>query len=276
LAARVATEDELLRLANSWGAVQAYYAAYGAAQALIVAEGRRRPVSHPATQKEFVELWVRRPANLPPWSLAAGAPENPQADADGVINGPGRKVDVRVHPWTGCSSVSCWDIAANALRSTREDATDDQLRRERERKLKERKKEWHTQEDIRLKAGGKPRREPVWPTRTTLTSAETSTVRTRIRPYTVLDYLFRLRIKANYEDARMFTDGPENPDDSSRVARDLVALTAATMLVHEIRVAKLIGPAVLITEGEEWLAKNNPPGLKAGLATRVELLRQVL
>lgn len=74
----------------------------------------------------------------------------------------------------------------------------------------------------------------------------------------------------------MFTDGPENPDDSSRVARDLLALTAATMAAHEMRIARLIGIATLLSEAEAWLDRNNPPGLRAGCAARLDALRDVL
>lgn len=276
VARRLATEDELLRLANSWGAVQAYYAAYGATQALIVAEGRSRPVSHPATQRQFVDMWVHRAeVALPPWSLSIAAPNAPHADLDGVVNGPGRKIDSAVHAWSACTTGSCWDIASMALRSTRQDAVKEQLQKGRTDKLRQRQNEWRRSEATRTSAGKKPRQEPAWPASVRLTVDEASRIRNRVRPYTVLDYLFRLRIKANYEDARMFTEGPENPGDSSQVARDLMSLTAATMLVHEIRVARLIGPTTLLVGAEDWLRRNNPPGLKAGLAARIDLLRSV-
>jgi hypothetical protein len=93
-----------------------------------------------------------------------------------------------------------------------------------------------------------------------------------VRPYTLLDYLFRLRIKANYEDARMFTEGPEQEHDSAAVAGDLVALTSATLLAHELRVSKLIGPEVLIAAADAWLERNTPPGQPMGLATRRRFL----
>jgi hypothetical protein len=273
---RFATEEELLRLANSWGAVQAYYAAYGATQALIVAEGRPRPASHPATQKQYVDMWVRRTASLPPWSFAAGPSDDLHADADGYINGPGRRIDPTAHSWSTCSVATCWDIAALALRSTRQRVVAERLHQKRKDKLRQRQKEWRTEEVDRIKSGKRPRREPAWPGQAKLTDADIADVRRQLRPYTLLDYLFRLRIKANYEDARMFTDGPEAADDSSRVAHDLSALTAATMLVHEVRIAKLMGPAPFLTEAEDWILHNNPPGPPAALTARLAFLRAVL
>ncbi len=273
---RFATEEELLRLANSWGAIQAYYAAYGAAQALIVAEGRSRPASHPTTQKQYVDMWVHRTASLPPWSFAAASPSDPHADPDGYINGPNRPIDPTAHSWSTCSIVSCWDIAAIALRSTRQGVTDEHLARRRNEKIRQRQREWRAEEAARITSGKQPRCEPGWPAHAKLTPTETADVRSHVRPHTIFDYLFRLRIKANYEDARMFTHGPEGPEDSSRVANDLLDLSAATMLVHEVRIAKLIGPNLLLREAQDWLLHNNPPGPAAGLAARFEVLRAAL
>ncbi len=47
----LAEDSEIIRLANSWGAVQTYYVLYGAAQALVVAEGGTRPQSHEPTKR---------------------------------------------------------------------------------------------------------------------------------------------------------------------------------------------------------------------------------
>lgn len=114
LGAAVAGEDELLRLTNSWAVVQAYYAAYGATQALLVAEGKPRPQTHPKTQAQAVDLWVTRATELAPWSLAMATPGRRPAGDDGAINGPGRSLR-DVHPWSGCDPQSCWDIAGKAL-----------------------------------------------------------------------------------------------------------------------------------------------------------------
>jgi hypothetical protein len=273
---RFATEEELLRLANSWGAVQTYYAAYGATQALIVAEGRSRPPSHPSTQKQFVDMWVHRGAALAPWSFAFGPTSGAQADAQGYTNGPGRPLDHSIHAWSACTETACWDLAAVALRSTRQHAIDENLRQKRKDKLKLRQREWRQEEEFRRRTGKRPRQEPLWPGQATLTAGETAQVRDRVRPYTVLDYLYRLRIKANYEDPRMFTDGPEHSGDSSAVAGDLVGLTAATMVVHEVRIANLIGAKRLLREAEGWLGRNSPPGDPMGLAARLSILQATL
>jgi hypothetical protein len=153
---RIASEDELLRLINSWGVVQAYYAASSATQALIVAEGRSRPTSHQQTQRQALDLWVTRSGNVKPWSFAMGSPAAPSTERDGSINGPGRTV-VDVHPWSACTVDSCWDLAAVALRSTRKDALEHSLRKRRKTKRVEQRKAWATEEADRVSRGLKPR-----------------------------------------------------------------------------------------------------------------------
>lgn len=273
---RYATEEELMGLANSWGVVQAYYAAYGAVQALIVAEGRNRPASHPATQKQVATLWCHRGAALPLWSFSVGSPSDSQANADGCVNGPDRLLDPSVHAWSASTPTTCWDLVAMALRSTRQHAVDEQLKRRRREKVAQRRKEWNSKQQERTAGGKAPLLEPVWPQKATLTATEKKEISEAVRPHTMLDYLYRLRIKANYEDARMFTDGPEQPGESAAVARDLVALTSATLLVHEVRTAKLIGKAAMMKEVERWLGHNSPPGPDVGLAVRLDVLKGVL
>lgn len=272
----VHNEDELLRLANSWGAVQAYYAAYGAVQALIVAEGHARPVSHPATQTQAGDLWVHRGAVLVPWSFAVGSEHDPGADVHGCTNGPGRPIDANLHPWSACTTATCWDLAAIALRSTRQDAIELRLKQRRKDKLARRKKEWQGAQETRI-AAGKPRAaEPEWPRQARLTATEADEVAHAVRAHTLLDYQYRLRIKANYEDAGMFTDGPEQAAEFAAVARDLAAITAATLIVHEVRIGRLVGKEALLTEARVWIERNSPPAPAMGLAARIEILESVL
>ncbi|MBT1104342.1 MULTISPECIES: hypothetical protein [Streptomyces] len=83
----LAGDSEIIRLANSWGAVQSYYVLYGTAQALIVAEGGERPQMHEPTKRRYVDLWTTRSLQIAPWALAAAAPGTRLADADGILGG---------------------------------------------------------------------------------------------------------------------------------------------------------------------------------------------
>jgi len=94
----------------------------------------------------------------------------------------------------------------------------------------------------------------------------------KLREYSMLDYLYRLRIKANYEDAGMFTDGPDDDEVSKSVHADLVNIAAAAMLVHELHIRQLVGATVMKRWLEEWV-KANPIGLRPmGLAARANLI----
>lgn len=266
-------EDELVRLSNSWGSVQTYYVGYAATQALIVAEGRARPTTHPKTQDQVGTLWVTRQSSVAPFSFAAkaGSRISPTAYA----NGPGRPIDMAVHPWKACDADNCWDIAATALRTTREDAVKKRYLDLRTKKARDVKKAWEDDEQTRLGQGKKARKRPTFPTASNLTVSEKDSAETKVRPYTMLDYLFRLRIKANYEEARMFTEGPDSDSISSLVALDMVRIASATMIAHEVRIGRLLGKKAIIDIASQWVKTNSPPP-RMGIGRRLPILNGVL
>ncbi|MFC8176678.1 hypothetical protein [Streptomyces sp. NPDC057325] len=239
----LAGDSEIIRLANSWGAVQAYYVLYGCAQALMVAEGGARPQAHEPTKRRYVDLWTSRTMQLAPWTLAAAAPGTRLADADGFLSGPGRPLDLELHPWVSWQSEQAWDIAAKALRSTRQILVDDRLSHKRRELLSAKKKAWRADREVRLVSGRPPVPEPK---SARLSAAQKEEVTSATRPVTMADYLYRLRIKANYEDVTMFSNGPTADHEASAVGSDLIALVCATLLVHELRIAALVGRKELI------------------------------
>ena len=93
----------------------------------------------------------------------------------------------------------------------------------------------------------------------------------KLRAYTVLDYLFRLRLTVNYDDATMFVEGPEDEDSSLRVHFDLVRLVSSTLLVHELRIGAAVGKSQILSWADEWLGKNSAGG-SIGLGLRRDLL----
>lgn len=256
-------EDEVSRLANSWSAVQCYYAAYGAAQALVVATGDPRPTSHGLTQRRFADLW-RGDNTGGPWAFMWGD--------GGYEGGPSRPIEASVHAWANCDADTAWDIAAQALRSTRNKTITEAERLARREKLQQRKEAWQAEEAQRTSQGKKPRRAPTWPVSTPLSASEKVSVASKTPPATLLDYLFRLRIKANYEDAKMFTDGPSQAHESWAVARDFRNITTANMLVHELRVRALLGGTTVVDAADEWAQRNYPRSLTKGLPERLALL----
>jgi hypothetical protein len=264
LTAKYAQEDELVSLSNNWSAVQAYYAIYHATQALLVAQGSARPDSHAKTQSMFADLWTVRPASVAPWSLGVAAA--------GERNGPsGRSIDFKIHSWVACSTVSCWDIAAKAIATTRSEALKSALQRGREERRRAARREWQLEEQLRAQHPKRARKEPKFGL-PRLTEADAAKINERLRPYSMFDYLYRLRIKTNYEDASMFIEGPEHPAQSRQVRRDLLYLTSATLLLNELHISILVGEARLTGWMDGWLKENQPGGLELGLALRRPLL----
>jgi hypothetical protein len=253
----------LTRLALAWGAVQMYYACYGASQACLVAEGKPRSEDHNTTQRQVVGLWVDRAFSLAPWSLAAVEPGTRNACASGFLNGPGRPLDMSLHGWASLGPGQEWDRAGKALRTTRDDRVAEAIRRARENKRKERTKAWKVEEEARRASGKLPRETPEMPL-SRLTAAEKAAAREKVRPFTMLDYLFRLRIKANYIDDDLFSQGPEDDSDAVSFAAAMQDIVATTLLVHELRIGCDRASALVATVRAEAaaVAKVKPAPLR--------------
>lgn len=272
--AELSPHADLTRLALAWGAVQTYYACYGASQACLVAEGKPRSQDHNSTQGQVVSLWVDRAFSLAPWSLAAVEPGTRNACASGFLNGPGRPLDMSLHGWAYLEPGQEWDRAGKALRTTRDARVADAIQRARENKQKERTKAWKAEEAARLASGKRPRKTPAkrlpW-----CTQAEKVAVSEKVRPFTMLDYLFRLRIKANYIDDDLFSRGPEDDSDAVSFAGAMQDIVATTLLVHELRIGKLLGPTWVLDEAKAWLAANSATSAPHGLSVRRAILASV-
>ena len=53
-------------------------------------------------------------------------------------------------------------------------------------------------------------------------------------------------------------------------------LAAATGLVHEVRVAQLVGPERFIRHAQDWVERHAPSETVHGLPVRLPVLRKVL
>lgn len=260
---RFMESEEMIRLSNNWSVVQAYYVLYHATQAIVVAKGFPRPESHPKTQKQFHNLFANRGSGLEPWTMAFGY--------DGPQNVPPNvQLDHRIHSWSICNADSCWSLAFKSLRTAREDATPEQEQKAREEKRGRQRRSWQEEERGRRSAGRKPRKEPeVRLPR--LTSSEKMDVSRSHRPFTLIDFLYRLRVRTNYEDSAMFTDGPEQIGQSEVVRDDLLGLVATSLLVAELYVRQLVGDTEFDGWVKEWVEGNarfTPP---IGVAERMAL-----
>lgn len=260
-------DDELFRIANNWAVVQCYYVAYHAVQALGGAKGQARVESHSKTQNQFRSFWVDRTLSLSPWTLGVGAQGL-------VVNEPsdGVQIDPDVHSWVACTASNQRSLVAKAYRTTRDDEVKGAVARAREAKRKENRKAWNDEEEERI-AGGRKARKPKEFALPRLSAAEKVTLDKRVKPSGYIQYLYRLRIKANYVDSTMFTDGPEDDWSARFVHSDLCRLAASTMLVHELHVAQLVGKRAFRQWADSWLKNKGVVGGKpVGLAARRQLL----
>jgi hypothetical protein len=257
-----AREDDIVRLTNIWAVVQAYYVHYHSIHALLAARGRTPPASHAATQSTFVEAWAGRPRILPPCSFAFGR--------DGAINVPeGIAIDTHIHPWSRADESSCFSLAALALRTTREEDVQTRKRAKREEKRRERRRTWEREEQERIDRGRRARVQPAFPL-PILTRDEHQRIERSLRPYTLMDYLYRLRVKSNYLDSTMFTDGPVEEEESFGLLQDLKDLAGNVLFIHELHIREAIGRASFLELVRNWVSGREGPRL--GVMRRVELL----
>jgi hypothetical protein len=237
-------DDELFGLANNWEVVQAYYAVYHAAQALTVARGQPRPDSHPKTLHAFSDYWVKPSIDLPPWTL--GFQSGQPLGFPSVASPPG------VTHWTPCTDKTCWAIAAISLRTTREDGLQERIHDERTSLRTNRRKQWEQQRLARgLSINKPPRRLAALPLVTPQRKLELDN---GMHATTIMDYLARIRLRSNYEDPTMFTDGPDKPYQSRLVHRHLSDIATTTIFVHELLIRNLIGVTSFLQIVNEWLS----------------------
>lgn len=271
------TQDpEVLRLANSWGAVQTYYVAHAATQALTLAMRQQRSNSHETVRKQFGAHWVCRSFNLHPWSIAVGHASVRGADAAGVLGAPpGSVVPGRTHPWLGSwTPAEALDAFATALRSTRQERLDDALTKRRKDKAATSRNAWEADEVRRIAAGKSPRT-VTHASRKNLTRAESEAVDAATRPVYLIDYLYRLRVKANYEDAQMYSEGPDDDAAARDFMRSLVSISAANLLVHEVALSKTLARGVLAAEMRSWISRNADSGPETSIMSRERILNEL-
>ena len=268
LGASIIEDDELVRISKTWSAVQCYYVEYHAVQALALAKGFPRPDSHPKTQKEFAAFWCHLSHELVPWALSF--------HADGNHNVPSSvTIDQDIHSWSFCTAETSWSLACKALRTTRDDLLSEALHKRRENKRASSRRSWRDEELIRRGRGRRPREEPRFPL-PNLTQVEKQEVNRRTRPTTIIDYFYRVRIKTNYEDSAMFTDGPEDERASEEIRNHLCLLSGTTLFVHEVRIAALVGKDQFLEWARRWVSQKPPDGFQYGLVERNLLYQRVL
>jgi hypothetical protein len=253
--------EEIIRLSNTWNVVQAYYAVYHVTQALLIAKGYVRPEKHATTQALFVELWGKLPECFVPWCLTCKADGHHPATI---------KLDPKVHVWSMVDAFNCHSLAYKAIRTTRQEALQQRRKLERENKKKALRKRWVEREKLRAAKGRSPRPEPEFPL-PQLTKEERASLDTKFRGYSMLDYLYRLRIRSNYVDAGIFIDGPGEPNESRDLRVALIKIVSLSLMAAElVLVTCPDGWKNLREWGVQWSEVNIPKRINFGVGSRIQ------
>lgn len=81
--------------------------------------------------------------------------------------------------------------------------------------------------------------------RANLSKSDKERVASSMAPTTIFDILWRLRKKANYDDADVFVLGALTELDALRLGRSLAIVTDATVAALEALIAAYVGPTAL-------------------------------
>jgi hypothetical protein len=213
--------------ANAWLPMQAYYSVFHAIIGFAVASGQPVPRDH-ASALKLAGKEVTRGSLPQPWDAwCGGCPQTGQTQFGGVnLTGPVHVLSTP-DPWTS------EDRLAMFLRTTRQ--------KELERRF--------AQERQKGTAKGRTRRN--------LSKADKERLAAAMAPTTVFDVLWRLRKKANYEDADTFVLGAAGELDARRLGQSLVIVTDATISALEGLSAAYVGAEPLADMSAAYAQKTS-------------------
>ncbi len=225
--------DDLITFANHWAPVQAYYAVFEALNAVTLVVTGNAPKTHGAMLRWTADQIASSSSPFPaPWTCrATGAPHS-----YGFAGFPAGWIPSRVSNIATPSNGTCWDHIFLALKTTRK------------RQIEEHRPRWLR--ELQTKSGASRKRLPK---STALQRASA------MRPTTLFDLLYRLRIRSNYQDADAFLRGALTPADAAAFHQALGDVVAATLLVLEIYLSHQVGKSAL----EDQLTALNMPSVFA-------------
>lgn len=237
-------EDDLTRLSNNWSVVQCYYLFYYLTQAIAICEGYKKPLTHAQVQRTYYLIMSKKPWFLSPWSL--------WYDQKGFRNTPpGFHPDHSIHSWRRVDETTALDLVLKALRTTREEYVNEAIARRKERLSTE--KEVKT---VRLSRKQKEQSE------------------SRVRPATLVSYLYRLKRNTLYERSSMLSTGPENLTQSKQFRSHLRELMDAILLITEMIVLRTIDEDLFYKWCTEQEHYRPPAFMHSGPVYRMNLIRE--
>lgn len=202
---------DVIPYANHWLAVQVYYSLYLAMRALfVVALDRRVVESHEAALRTFAAEVGSRPGLFAvPWCMLAIG--DPDVTMPNVKNCPKNDLQA-VNPLTRPRGSDQWNLVALFLRTTRQ------------RRLTNAIDAWKQKNK-----------------RKAIRNSERDSLVAALRPTTLMDALYRLRIRSNYEDADLYLTGGASDEDAKSYFEASSRILKSGLLNFELLIAKHIG-----------------------------------
>jgi hypothetical protein len=217
---RVVGGAELIGFANLWAPVQAYYAVFNAFSAMAMTLSASRPPKTHATLLGWAATQVGHPASpfVVPWTARVGGAPGTYT-FEGFAGAP---IDHGISNLVAATVLNAPSLVAVALRTTRRD------------QIEEHREGWR--KGLRTTSGR---------VRRNLPRAVVIEQATKLRPTTLFDLLYRLRIRSNYKEGDALLSGALGPADAAAFHEALAEIVAATLLITEIYLAHAVGRPTL-------------------------------
>ena len=270
----IGPETELLDISAAWATIQSYYIMHASFQALELV-GRSESLStHQASMKRFASYWGDGKLTLEPWTLSFGSSLREGSNLEGV---KGSKVEgispYSTHVWSNdLTELEALNVACKALKTTRSELLKVVLTQKRQEKYRTLNKDPISGEARRQGSDNSSRNGQKTSGKRNLSESEKAQIEANFRPVTLMDYLYRLRLKANYNEVRMFLDGGTS-DSLREYIRNLRMLSAANLLVHEVQIGRRVGFELVANEMDVWANRNSLVADENLIATRVKIYR---
>ncbi len=203
---------EFVGYSNHWASVQLYYAVYLAIRALFVAMNQsfQGNHQHASNLREISREIEKRPELFPiPWCMTCSG--DPNDDKNIMFNNLPKNVKISLVSALSPKS-NFWDSYALFLKTTRK------------KMLEDKRQEW-------LYKNKKKK----------LTLQGRRGILDKMPPTTIFDCLFRLRVRANYQDVELFLMTIEDQESASRFNYSLRNTLKHTLQVIELLIARYLG-----------------------------------
>ncbi len=211
----VSQEIDIIKVSNQWRVIQAYYSIYSAGEAVVYVLDGVLVESHAKCISKLNNFFVDR-KHVSPWSFAYMG-----SIRQGFVS---KNFPSNAKPVNNLSRLEMEnvDLVATCLRAEHRNRIDDY---EPQKLSKKQKKE-----------------------------GQKKTFKIDHKPgyTTILNFLYRLRIKSNYKDAEIFT--VDSPDEYvKQFNKDLVFIVDVTLLLFELIIIRRWGKVSFVRLAEDYL-----------------------